>query len=81
MQSNYGRMCIFTNEDIIALGSITTKAMNTNNVFIFAFGLISHGFPRHGYTICGETHVQTKGIGVIIHTLHELGLLARGTQV
>ena len=31
-------MCTLTNEDIIALRCITTKAMNTNSVFIFAFG-------------------------------------------
>ena len=79
--SNYGRMCTFTNEDTIALGCITTKAMNTNNVFIFTFALIRHGFLGHGYTVRRKTHIRTKGIGVIIHALHELSLRARGTQV
>ena len=77
--SDSGRMCTFTNEDIIALGCITTKAMNTNNVFIFAFMLISHGFLKHGWV--RKTLVRTKGIGVIIHALHELSLRAKGTQV
>ena len=76
--SNCGRMCTFTNEDIIALGCITAKAINTNNVFIFAFVLISHG---HGYTVRRKTHIRTKGIGVITHALHELNVRAGGTQV
>ena len=79
--SNCGKMCTFTKEDIIALRCITTEAMDTHNVFIFAFSLISHGFSRHGCTIRRETHTGTKGISVIIHTLHELSLKARGTQV
>ena len=33
-----GRMCTLTNEDIIALRHIATRAMNINNIFIFAFG-------------------------------------------
>ena len=53
--SNCGRMCTFTNEDIIALGCITTKAMNTNNVFIFTFVLISHAFLMHGYNVRRKT--------------------------
>ena len=60
---------------------ITTKAMNTNNVFIVAFGLISHGFLKHKCTVLRETDICMKGIGVIIHVLHELSLRARGTQV
>ena len=76
-----GRMCTFTNGDIIALGCITTKAMSTNNVFMFTFVLISHGFPRHGYTVRRKTHIRTKGISVIRHALHELSLRARGAQV
>ena len=81
MPSNRGRTCALTNEDIIALGCITTQAMNTNNVFIFTSILISHGFLRHGYSVRKKTHIHTKGIGVIIHALHELSLRARGTQV
>ena len=53
-------MCTFTNENIIALGCITTEAMNTNDVFIFAFGLISHGFLKHRCTVHWETHIRTK---------------------
>ena len=79
--SNFGRMCTFRNEDIIALGCITTKAINTNNVFIFTFILISHGFLKHGYIVRRKTHICTKRISMIIHTLHELSLRATGTQV
>ena len=67
MPSSCGRMCTFTNADIIALGCITTKAMITNSVFIFIFVLISHGFLRHRYTVRRKTHIRTKGIGVIAH--------------
>ena len=62
--SNCGKMCTLTNEDIIAL-KFTTKAMNTNDVFIFAFGVLSHSFLRHGCNVRRQTHVRTKGIGVI----------------
>ena len=79
--SNCGKMCTFTNEDIIALRCITTKAMNTNNVFIFTFVLISHGFLRHGYTVRRKPHIRTKGIGMIIHALYELSLRATVTKV
>ena len=41
--ANCIKMCTLRNEDIIALRCITTKAMNTNNVFIFAFGFLRHG--------------------------------------
>ena len=50
--SNCGRMCTLTNEDIVALKCITTKAMNTNSVFIFAFTVLSHGFLGHGCNVC-----------------------------
>ena len=58
-----------TNEDIIALGCITTKAMNTNNIFIFTFVLISHGFLRHGYTVRRTTYIRKKRIGVVVRAL------------
>ena len=60
-------MCTLTNEDITALGCITTKAINKNNVFIFAFGVLSHGFLRHGYKDRRHTFICVKGSGVIIH--------------
>ena len=49
--SNCGTMCTLTNEDIIALRCNTTNAMNTNNIFIFAFGVLSHDFLRHGSNV------------------------------
>ena len=79
--SNCARMCTLTNEDIIALRFITTKALNTNNVFIFAFGVLGHGFLGHRCNVRWHTHIRTKGSGLIIHPLHELSLRARGTQV
>ena len=79
--SDHGGMCTLTNEDIIALRCITTNAMNTNNVFIFVFGVLSHGFLTHGCNVRRQTQKHTKGIGVVIHPLHELSRRAKGTQV
>ena len=67
MPPNQCRMCALRKEDIIALQCITTKATNTNNVVIFAYGVLSHGFLGQGCTVRRQNHIHTKGIGIIIH--------------
>ena len=79
--SNRGRMCTLTNKGIIALRCITTKAMNTNNVFVTAFRVHNHGFLRHRCNIRRQTHIRMNGFYVIKRPLHVLSLRARGTQV
>ena len=61
-------------EDIIVLRCITTKAMNTNNVFIFAFSALRQGFLRYRYNVSKANPYAYERNQLVIHHLHELSL-------
>ena len=58
--TNRGRMCTLTNENVIPIRCIIIEAVNTNNVLILSIGR--------------QTHVRSKGIGMVIYPLHEFRL-------
>ena len=78
---NRGRMCTLTNENVIPFTCITTEAVNTNNVLILIFIFLRHGFLRDRCSISRQTHVRSKGIGMVIYPPHELRLRAGAAKV
>ena len=81
MPTNRGRMCTLTNENVIPIRCITTKAVNTNNVLILIYIFLSHGFLRDRCGIGRQTHVRSKGISRVMYPLHEFRLRAKAAKV
>ena len=79
--TNHGRMCTLTNENVIPIRCITTEAVNTNNDLILIFIFLIHGFLKDGCSIGRQTHVRSKGIGMVIYPLHEFRLRARAAKI
>ena len=79
--TNGGRMCTLTNENVILVRCMTIGVVNTNNVLILIFIFLGHRFLRDGCSIGKQTHVRSKGMGMVIYPLHEFRLRARAAKV